>query len=161
MEQPSWDGRNERLAKLIPNGSQVIDLGAGAQTLKQHLGRDCSYQPCDLVKSSPDCLVCDFNAGLYPEKTQDYDFVVCSGVLEYIREPKEFIGRIITYGKTVIISYNLWDGKPSGKFSRLSQGWVNHLGPSDLEGYFEALGVPFEKVDDWHGHFIYRLRPLR
>lgn len=161
MVQPSWDGRNKRLAELIPNGSQVIDLGAGAQTLKRHLRQDCGYQPCDLVKSSPDCLVCDFNEGIYPEKKKDYDFVVCSGVLEYMREPGEFVCRILTYGKVIIISYNPWDGKPSGKFSRLAQGWVNHMRQSDLEELFQALGVPFEKADGWQGHLIYQLRPLR
>jgi hypothetical protein len=159
--QPSWDGRNRRLAELIPNGSQVIDLGAGAQTLKQHLGQECGYQPCDLVKSSQDCLTCDFNEGVYPDTAKNYDFVVCSGVLEYIREPREFVGRILTYGKVTILSYNPWDGKRSSKFSRLAQGWVNHMRPSDLEEHFQALGVPFRKVDAWQGHLIYQLRPQK
>jgi hypothetical protein len=159
--QPSWDGRNRRLAELIPNGSRVIDLGAGAQTLRRHLGQNCTYQPCDVVKSSSDCLVCDFNKGIYPGTTKNYDYVMCSGVLEYIREPKAFVSRIVTFGNVTILTYNPWDGSSQSRFSRMAQGWVNHMRVSDLESLFQTMGVLFHKVDVWDGHWIYELRVSR
>src|SRR5882724_4237857 len=66
-ESPPWDERNRIIASLIPCKSSVLDLGSGAQTLRKHLKHDCVYQPCDIVKSSKDVILCNFNAGVYPE----------------------------------------------------------------------------------------------
>jgi hypothetical protein len=130
-EVPSWDERNRIIAGFIPDNSSVLDLGAGARLLKNYLKAGCTYQPCDVIKSSPDVIYCDFNAGIYPNLTATYDYVVCSGILEYIRDPIAFLPRIGTYGRRVILSYNV--RRPGeAVLLRLSNGWVNHLDDKQL-----------------------------
>jgi len=138
--RPSWDERNEIIAGFIPAGSSVLDVGCGAQTLKQHLKPGCRYQPCDVIKSSPDVIYCDFNAGIYPQFTELFDYVVCSGVLEYIRKPREFLQKVPQWGQAVILSYNPLP--PGGsKLERLGNGWgwVNHFTRPELENLFDEL----------------------
>lgn len=137
---PSWDDRNVIISSFIPDGSSVLDVGCGAQTLKRHLKSGCSYQPCDLVKSTEDVIVCDFNAGIYPDKSKSFDYVVCSGVLEYVHKPKEFLQRIPTLGRITILSYNPM--APGGsRLERLGNGWgwVNHFTRLELESIFSEL----------------------
>jgi hypothetical protein len=158
--KPPWDERNKAIAALIPAGSRVIDVGAGSQSLKMHLGEACDYQPCDLIQSSPDCLLCDFNRNVYPVVQCQYDYVIVSGVLEYIEQPREFIGRIVRYGHFTLLSYKPWDGRASGKLRRLSEGWVSHLRESDLETIFAELSIDFSRATTWQGHIIYHLNLL-
>lgn len=133
--RPLWDERNEIIAGLIPPGSSVLDVGCGAQTLKQHLKPGCKYQPCDVVKSTPDVIFCDFNAGVYPEVKERFDYVVCSGVFEYIRKPQEFLRRLPCLGRFVIMSYNpLHPG--DSKMTRLGLNWVNHFTEQQIEQLF-------------------------
>jgi 2-polyprenyl-3-methyl-5-hydroxy-6-metoxy-1,4-benzoquinol methylase len=96
--RPSWDERNKIIAGFIPAGSSVLDIGCGAQTLKQHLPPGCKYQPCDIIKSSPEVIFCDLNGGIYPETRERFDYVVCSGVFEYVRRPQEFLNKIPLMG---------------------------------------------------------------
>lgn len=139
QEEPPWDERNRLIASFIPENSAVIDLGCGARTLQRYLKPGCSYQPCDLIQSAPEVLLCDFNAGLYPAVTRKYDYVICSGVLEYIRNPVEFLSRISALGKVVILSYNpIFDGQT--KFFRLGWNWVNHFTRSEIEQMLRNVG---------------------
>ena len=158
--RPSWDERNEIIAGFIPAGSSVLDVGCGAQTLKQYLKPSCKYQPCDVVKSSPDVIFCDFNAGIYPEIKEHFDYVVCSGVLEYIRKPEEFLRRIPPMGHYVIVSYNpLLPG--GSKLARLGNGWgwVNHFTKAELQKLFDEIGLNWTELlnHDKLGYAIYCL----
>jgi len=139
-KEPCWDERNRIIATFIPEASSVVDLGAGAQTLKHYLKSGCEYQPCDIVKSSPDIIVCDFNSGIYPSLSRRYDYVVCSGVFEYMRRPSQFLSKIRQYGKRIILSY-VPAGQAIGPFERLARGWVNHLTSQQLEALFSTNGL--------------------
>src|SRR4051812_22017601 len=83
-EWPRWDERNRILAAYIPPGSAVVDLGSGAQTLREPLPAGCSYQPCDLVPGPAPVIPCDLESGRWPVLPRRYDVAVCSGVLEYM-----------------------------------------------------------------------------
>jgi hypothetical protein len=137
---PEWDERNRIFASFVPSGSSVLDIGCGAQTLRRHLTVGCKYQPCDLIKSSPDVIVCDFNAGNYPAIQDQFDFVICSGVLEYIRNPPEFLNRVSSYGRSVLLSYNPLLPEAS-KIPRLARGWVNHFRQDELLDLFSNLDL--------------------
>jgi hypothetical protein len=142
---PHWDGRNQLIANFIPRGSSVIDLGCGAQTLRRHLDPSCKYQPCDVIKSTPDVIVCDFNSGIYPCVSVTYDYVVCSGVLEYIRNPAEFIKKNALLGNVMILTYNpLNKVRGDTKIVRLNCDWVNHLTKPEIESLFEKLGLTWK-----------------
>jgi hypothetical protein len=135
---PLWDERNQFIANLIPAGSSVLDIGSGGQSIKRHLKPGCHYQPCDLVKSTPDVILCDFNAGRFPEISRQYDYVVCSGVMEYIRNPLPFLEAVTSYGSSVIISYHPYEpGSP--KWKRLAVNWITHISQAKLEGMFSQV----------------------
>src|SRR5207249_2256503 len=156
FERPAWDERNRMIAGLIPEHVSVLDLGAGAQTLRWHLKPGCHYQPCDLVKSSDDVLLCDFNAGAYPKTERDYDYVVCSGVLEYIRAPRAFLARIARLGRRVILSYAV--ARPDdSRWRRLRDGWVNGYSQSELERHFDELGFQWRQTGAWGRQSIYMI----
>lgn len=142
---PHWDERNRIIAGLIPDKVSVVDLGSGAQTMRKHLKRGCEYQPCDVIQSSPDVIHADFNSGIYPKLTKEYDFVVCSGVFEYMRDPNRFLSEIRHYGRTIIFSYNPYtDGYP--RLKRLACGWVNHLTEAQLKELFSANMLEWKEL---------------
>lgn len=161
---PTWDDRNKIIAGFIPPGSSVLDVGCGAQTLKLYLKPGCRYQPCDVVKSTPDVIFCDFNAGAYPHISEQYDYVVCSGVFEYIRNPEEFLRRIPFLGRSTILSYNLF--KPGdSKIARLANGygWLNHFTREELQNLFRDIGLDWTNLADDAklGYTIFLLDPKK
>ena len=157
-EPPPWDHRNQIIARLIPPNSSVLDLGAGAQTLRKHLDPRCQYQPCDIIPSTPDVITCDFNAGRYPRLTRQYDFVVCSGILEYMRDPAAFIRAIGDYGTTILLSYHPRSAE-IGRLRRLGNGWVNHLRLPELETLFSDNGLVARTVhQESGGQMIFELK---
>jgi hypothetical protein len=157
MEEPLWDARNRVIAQMIPANSSVIDLGSGAQTLERYLKPGCKYQPCDCVKSSDNVLLCDFNNDQYPNISQRFDYVVVSGLLEYIRDPRKFLGRIRSYGNVLLVSYaHLEPGQTH--VWRASQGWLNHLTKPELERVFSDLDLVWHEVDQWHEQIIYHVQ---
>lgn len=156
-EIPSWDERNLLIARFIPAHSAILDLGAGAQTIRQYAPSPCQYVPCDIVQSTPDCIVCDFNRGIYPPADRAYDITICSGVLEYLREPFDFLVRIKAYSRTFILTYQPKGLGNSDKMERLSHGFVNDLTMNELESLFQQAGYRFKCVESWRAQLIYRL----
>ncbi len=158
---PHWDGRNKVISGLIPDRSSVLDLGCGAQTLRKYLKPNCRYQPCDIIKSSSDVLLCDFNAGIYPRATEHFDYVVCSGVFEYIRNPREFLQKASSFGRRLILSYNPLLPEKS-TFSRLAVNWNNHLTREETERLFNDVPLAWEilHIKEEDGETIYLLNDL-
>jgi hypothetical protein len=156
-EKPSWDERNKIIARYIPPNASILDLGAGAQTLKKYSVTPSLYVPCDIVKSSPDCVVCDFNEGLYPPLDRIYDITICSGVLEYLRDPFAFLLTMRGYSNAFILSYQPATGTNEDKLERLTHGFVNTLLREELEALLRQSGYRFECVDKWASQLIYRM----
>jgi len=154
---PPWDERNHFIAGLIPAGSSVLDIGSGGQSLRRHLKSGCKYQPCDLVKSSPDVILCDFNAAIFPDILEQYDYVVCSGILEYIRDPVRFLDAVASYGNVVILSYHPFT-QGSSKLPRLAHDWINHMTSEELNGIFDQVVVKWEVLRSGNGECIYSLK---
>jgi len=155
---PPWDDRNKVIAGFVPAGSSVLDIGCGAQTLRGYLPPGCRYQPCDVVKSTPDVILCDFNAGQYPDASLRFDYVICSGVFEYIRQPKEFLHRIPRLGGIVLFSYNPFLPGTS-KLVRLGYNWVNHFTQKELEAGFDEAGLAWAVLKTNQPEFlIYSLK---
>jgi hypothetical protein len=155
-EDPLWDERNRIIAGLIPENSSVLDLGSGAQTLRKHLKPGCDYQPCDIIQNSPNVLFCDFNAGIYPAVTMSYDYAVCSGVLEYIRRPQEFLAVTSGFGIEMFVSYAAFQEGDS-RLKRASEGWTNHFTQLQLENLFDGLELEWSLVGRWNNQLIYRV----
>jgi hypothetical protein len=145
QEIPHWDDRNRAIAGFIPSGVSVLDLGSGAQTMRHHLKPGCQYQPCDIVQSSPDIIHCDFNSGIYPVITTKYDYVICSGVFEYMRDPARFIFEIRNYGRKIFFTFNPSNLKQM-LVKRLGCGWVNHLTEPQLEQLFASAALSWRVI---------------
>jgi len=158
---PAWDRRNEIIAAHVPPCSSVLDIGAGAQTLRAHLHPSCRYQPCDLVQTSPEVILCDFNAGQYPALSDRYSHVICSGVLEYVRSPKDFLQRVSRYGNELLLSYNpLQEG--GSIIKRMTNNWCNHSSRLELEALFSEVGLVGELLHESEiGELVYCLRAAK
>jgi len=117
---PTWDQRAQIAAGLIPRGARVLDLGCGAMALETFLPPGCDYIPCDLVARDQRTIVCDFNAGEFPQA--DCDVVAVLGVLEYLADAPAFLRRLFDFGKPLVLSYNV---AGEGPRDRRANGWVN------------------------------------
>lgn len=155
---PPWDARNRIIAQQVRPGASVVDLGCGAQTLRTLIPASCRYQPCDLVQGTPDTILCDFNAGQYPQLPGRFDVTICSGVMEYIREPDTFLRRIAAYGDVLIFTYN---ARREGEsvFSRRAKHWVNDFTRAEVESLFDKCLLDFRILhQDESMGLIYQLR---
>lgn len=97
-----WAGRNRIIARAIRPGSRVIDLGAGAQGLRELL-RDCEYTPADIVPRSADSLYFDMNNNVWPRGK--WDVAVLSGVLEYAANPRDVLAHVRFMARECFVSY--------------------------------------------------------
>ncbi len=155
--EPAWERRAAAAADLIPAGSHVLDLGCGAMALERHLPPGCRYLPCDLVRRDERTAVCDFNRLELPPR-QDATMVTLLGVLEYIYDWKEFLGRLRAYDLPVVLSYCPSD--LTGAMDRSAAGWVNHAACDELAAAFAEAGfavracIPLSSSER-----LYRLSP--
>jgi hypothetical protein len=149
-----WDERNKIIASYIPQGQSVLDVGAGAQTLRNYLLNN-RYVPCDVV-SRPGTLYCDLNKDIYPPVIEKFDYIVCSGVIEYLSDPTEVISNLSKLGDNMILSYApLHDTHQ--KDTRILHGWKNHLTEEQLEGIFLKSGLKWKVLEHWSNQIIYSL----
>jgi|CZKI01.1.fsa_nt_gi hypothetical protein len=148
-ELRTWDARTKVLGHHILPGSRVLDLGAGAQTLRRHLTGGGLYVPCVLVATSPDTIVVDFNRGLYPTSERKSVFAVCSGLIEYINEPSVFLKRFQSYASNILISYNPSAGGNRELVIRFGREWISHFSPEQSEQFFGENNLRFGKGDQW------------
>jgi hypothetical protein len=114
--------RNMNVAKVIPEGSSVLDLGGGFCGLYRFI-KNCRYLSLDLKLWTDMTVEADFNKGIFPNVGR-FQFLVCQGIMEYLEEPMEFLEKIKKYGDTMILTY-----KP---------------GCTDLSK--QILGIPFEEM---------------
>lgn len=91
-------------------------------------------------------IFCDFNRGIYPQPAKVFDYTVCSGVLEYVRDARTFLLRVAMLGQTLVLSYNPIMDQES-KLDRLAKGWVNHFRQDVLEAMLDELGFAWTVVN--------------
>jgi hypothetical protein len=140
-----WDARAKVAARFILPGARVLDLGCGRMALRRFLSEQCSYRGCDLVAREPDTIVCNFNAGEFPdEAAQAADVIVMLGVLEYIVDVDAFLGRLRQAGRHVVISYSPREW--SAGIDRAALGWFNALSLHDLALLFARSGFGVGQV---------------
>jgi hypothetical protein len=155
-QAPSWDERNRFIGAMIPEGASVIDVGAGNMTIRNFIPSSCVYQPVDCVKGCSDTLIADFNNGIIPELGRQYDYAICSGVLEYMQDPGRFLAVVSGWADTILLSYAVTNYKPDAA-QRRSDGWFNDLSLADLAVLFAKLDLVPNPVGRWGPHVIFRL----
>lgn len=144
--EPAADRCAAFAAHFIADGARVLDLGCGRMALPQFLPNGCSYQSCDLVARDSSTIVCDFNAGEFPEAAAaGADVIVMLGALEHIVDVDAFLASLQRSKRDVVLSYCPTDF--SGAIDRPSQGWINHFSLHDLAVLLDRFGLRIERAD--------------
>ena len=149
----SWDERTRLLADCIEPNSRVFEFGAARLALKQMLPEGCTYFHSDIAKRADDTLVADLNKEL--PKLPKVDYVVFSGVLEYIYD----VSRILEYAARsadhILFSYATTDAFDSVNERRYN-GWVSDLGSDDIAKVAEAIGYRLSVIGHWKNQTLYK-----
>jgi len=159
--EPWWESRTEKMARMIPKGSRLIEFGAGRRQLEKYLDPSCSYIPSDLVDRGPGTIVCDLNQRPLPELAHlRADLAVFAGVLEYIGDLGSLIDWLSGHVSVCLISY---DPVPpnlslirSGheRLRRLYYGYMNCYTGDDLLALFSRCGFDCRHEDVWNSQRI-------
>ena len=151
----TWDERSRLMARSIPAASRVVDVGAGAQALRSALAPDCIYMPIDVVSRTPDTIVCDLNHEQPPTLLADY--LVASGVLEYITDVSRLVSWMGSTAPHIILSYEGADGQ--SRHYRRKSGWVNDYTDSEVRELLTHHGLRVTESATWRQQTIYWLEP--
>ncbi len=134
---PAWAYRAGLAAQMIPAYAKVLDIGCGAMDLERVLPEGCQYQPSDLVARDERTIVCDLNAGQFPDGVEP-DVVTMLGVLEYIREPLDLLRKVRALNRPLVCSYSITDRRPG--LDRAAQGWINSFDFAALQALMHQAG---------------------
>ncbi len=169
---PAWEERTRLIAELVPDGSRVLEFGAGRARLAAYLDESCSYVPSDLVRRGPDTLVLDLNAQPLPDPSRiDADTAVFAGVLEYLSRVPRVVRWLAGWAQTCIASYECattsrWTPARAGeRLVRAHLGWINAYSQHELERVFLSAGFAGGIARVWHTPegdepiFVFHRRP--
>jgi hypothetical protein len=151
-----WDSRTERIAKLVPMGSRVIEFGPGRRLLERLLHDTCHYIPSDLVDRGPGTIICDLNRRPLPDlRYLRADIAVFGGVLEYVIDLESVVEWLSRQVSCCIASYvfvtssNGIAKKIRERGYRLYHGYMNHYREDELIQIFDRYGFSCVKTDTW------------
>ncbi len=150
-----WDERTALMAAMIPPNSSVFEFGAGKELLGTLLPQGCHYQPCDIVPGSDRTLLHDLNIS-FPPMDRVWDYMVFSGVLEYIRDIPSLLNNVRAHSRNCILSYGVTDGLEC-LITRRKSGWFNHFSEKDFEKILHKCGFTIAEKRIWEKQIIYRL----
>lgn len=100
-KNPSWTNRNLEISKRIDKNKSILDLGCGSKDLlnyttpSYYIGID--YNDIADIKIN-------FNED-FTLPSDKFDYIVCSGLLEYLTNVELFLSKIKNSAETYIISY--------------------------------------------------------
>jgi hypothetical protein len=157
-----WDARTEKIARLIPPNSRVIEFGAGRRQLEKFLDPSCTYVPSDLEERGPGTFVCDLNRRPLPGFSQlNVDTAVFGGVLEYIRDVESLVGWLARHVSVCVASYACAASK-QGIFQRLRDrvdrfyfGYMNCYGEEEVVDLFRRAGFQCIARDPWTSQRVF------
>lgn len=163
-----WEARTETAAGFIPNGSRVIEFGAGRRSLGRYLDPSCTYAPSDIVDRGPGTIICDLNQRPLPDFGTDvYDVAVLMGVLEYVRDVPAVLDWLADMVPVVVLSYVCVTADRRSlrgmrdKASRLRVGWMNSYREEELRSLFRERGFVCLRDQTWGNNrlFAFSRRP--
>lgn len=143
---PSWSGRNAVIARHIPKKTSVIDMGCGGKDLLNYI-EPSKYLGIDYTDSHAD-LIMDFNQQF--EIDGGWDYLVCSGVLEYLVDVDMFLSTI--QGKSKFYLITVW-----GRFHTL-----NNPNALTYDQYMSLIDSKFKIIvrNKWKHHVILKCEDL-
>jgi hypothetical protein len=157
-----WEARTEKAASFIPNGSRVIEFGAGHRALERYLDPSCTYVPSDIVDRGPGTLVHDLNQRPLPDLGADvYDVAVLMGVLEYIRDVPAVLDWLTELVPVVVLSYVCVTANRHSlrgmrdRANRLGVGWMNNYREEELRSLFHERGYACLRAETWENNRLF------
>jgi hypothetical protein len=93
------------VSNFIPKNSSVLDIGGGLGELNNYLN-NAEYNSIDIEKWNDFTIKADLNNKKeFPKIKEKRDFVICLGIIEYIKDASFFLYKMKEYSNTMIISY--------------------------------------------------------
>lgn len=151
-----WDERTALIAGMIQPNSSILEFGAGKEHLRGFLPQGCDYHPSDIVARSEETLICDLNKTL-PQLDRKWDYIIFSGVLEYIHDVQKVLNYVRANCNVCILSYAPTDCLEC-MITRMRSGWVNHLSKNSFETIIKNAGFEIQEKRVWRGQDIYSLK---
>lgn len=150
-----WESRTRMLAAMVPQGSRVVEFGAGTRSLGRSLDPSCSYVASDLVERGPDTFVCDLNRRPLPDLGPlQPDVAVFAGVLEYLRDVPSIVAWLAAHVRYCAASYAVV--QPAGPMRTLAArtlrtyyGYMNSYTETDVVAVFRRGGFACLRSDSW------------
>jgi hypothetical protein len=149
----SWDERTQLLANQIAPNSTVFEFGAAKLALKAMLPDGCTYLHSDIVKRAEDTLVIDLNKEL-PNLSQ-VDYIVFSGVLEYVFEVKELLIHLSQFTDNFVFSYAVTNTFPE-KGNRRFNGWVSDLSEKNILEIADKMQWKSKTIGTWKKQSLFQ-----
>ena len=149
----SWDERTQLLANQVLPKSKVFEFGAARLVLKDMLPEGCTYWHSDIVKRNEDTFVADLNKE-FPELPQ-VDYIIFSGVLEYILEVKKLIIHLSQFTTNFEFSYATSEVFPE-KSERRFHGWVSDLNENDIFEIAKELNWTLKVIGTWKNQTLFQ-----
>lgn len=157
-DNPSWHKRNDIIAKLIPEGSSVLDVGAGNRDLQRKLNAPSAYQAVDCVGDAEHTVILDFNDLESGEVTLPfrYDIAVCSGVLEYLVDARVLLRFVTSNADFTILTYVFVENRITANDT--VNGWVPGLSRVQLTSIFKEFDIKIVDEHRYSSHTIMLLK---
>lgn len=157
-----WASRTERIARLIPADSRVLEFGAGNRRLESLLAPGCTYLPSDLVDRGPGTVICDLNKRPLPDLSYLILHVaVFVGVLEYVNDLPTLIEWLEGQVTVCVLSYECMRSRPfslrriAEVFHRAYYGYVSYYTEKELLALFDRNGFACEKNETWRDQELF------
>lgn len=158
-----WEPRTQKIARLVPKNSRVIEFGAGRRPLERYLDSSCTYFPSDLVDRGPGTIICDLNARPLPDlkPALNPDVAVLAGVLEYIRDLPSLIEWLSHQVSYCVASYTYAESEPGTirrieeVFRRSYYGYLNEYREEEIVALFKTYGFICVEKDRWDSQIIF------
>lgn len=152
-----WKERTERMARLIPAGSKVVEFGAGRRQLEKLLPPGTHYVPSDLVSRGPGTLVCDLNHRPLPElRPLGCDVAVFAGVFEYLNDVPGVVRWLANSGiQRCVASFDpmpaqvRWWQRRRVALRRSYFGYMNELTEAEFRAAFTTAGFVPTETSTW------------
>jgi SAM-dependent methyltransferase len=151
----------EAAGKYNVTGKKILDIGAQDSPYKKYFDK-MDYYSQDIVQNSKHSIdfVGDINDGLSSVKDSSFDYIICTQVLEHIKEPKVAFGefnRILKPGGRLFLTTHLCFEEHMIPFDyfRFTKYGLRYLGEStgfDIEsisahgGIFQVIAIIFDTL---------------